>query len=206
MSTTNGNRIMSKGDAVSMAVFMVVGAAFAVFSVVQAIIRITEVLGGGDVRVFAQFAGTPAQAPIGPNGAAVTVELDTAYLLAPDLPLASIIALVLEQLVVAGAVVTVVATLLVVTWNVLHGRMFSKANTRLVATAGIVTFLGVALAPFFANMGANGAFARLSERTFDNVILSAGLVPLFAIAFVAALAATTFTVGERLQRETEGLV
>ena len=204
--TAQSPRIMSRWDAVSMAIFMAFGAAFAVFTVVRAVLRTTEVLSGGAVRVFAQFSGTMADAPIGPDGAPVAVELDTAYLIAPELPVGSVIALVIEQVVIAASVVTVVARLLVLTWNILHGRMFSRANTRLVGTAGVVAFLGVALAPFFANMGANGAFAFLSDRTFDNVILSAGLFPLLTVAFVAALAATTFTVGDRLQRDTEGLV
>ena len=55
-------------------------------------------------------------------------------------------------------------------------------------------------------MGANGAFARLSDRTFDNVVLAADLSQMFIVAFIAALAATTFTVGDRLRRDTEGLV
>lgn len=198
--------IMSRWDAVSMGIFMLIGAAYAMFTVIRSGARIAEVLGGGDVRVFARFSGTMADAPIGPDGAPVPVELDTAYLIAPELPTASVAALVLEQLVIVAAVVTVVTCLLGLTWNILHGRMFSRRNTRLVSTAGIVAFFGVALAPFFANMGANGAFAWISDRTFDNVILAADLSQLFGVAFIAALAATTFTVGDRLQRDTEGLV
>ena len=55
-------------------------------------------------------------------------------------------------------------------------------------------------------MAANGAFAVLSERTFDNVILSVDPFALILAAFVAALLGTVFAVGERLQRDTEGLV
>jgi hypothetical protein len=203
---TKQDAIMSRWDAASMAVFMLIGAAFAVWTVVAAVPRIIEVLANQDVRVFAEFAGTMADAPIGPDGAPVAVELDTAYLVAPELPVASVGALVIEQLVIVAAVVTVVTCLLLLTWNVLHGRMFSRTNTRLVATAGIVAFFGVALAPFFGNMGANGAFAWISDRTFDNVILAADFAQLVTVAFIAALAATTFTVGDRLQRDTEGLV
>lgn len=205
-TNTKPEPVMSRWDAASMAIFMIIGAAFAVFTVVRSVIRTVEVLGGGDVRVFAQFAGTMAEAPIGPDGAPVPVELDTAYLIAPELPIASLGALVIEQIVISVSVVTVVACLLLLTWNVLHGRVFSKTNTQLVGTAGIVAFFGVALAPFFANMGANGAFAWISDRTFDNVILAADLTQLFTVAFIAALAATTFTVGDRLRRDTEGLV
>ncbi len=93
-----------------------------------------------------------------------------------------------------------------VTWNVLHGRMFSKTNTRLVGTAGIVTFLGVAAAPFFA------IWARTARspgsRTARSTTWSSPptWLQLLTVGFLGALAVTTFTVGDRLQRDTEGLV
>jgi tetrahydromethanopterin S-methyltransferase subunit E len=46
----------------------------------------------------------------------------------------------------------------------------------------------------------------LSDRTFDNAILSINPFALILGAFIAALLSTVFAVGERLQRETEGLV
>jgi hypothetical protein len=75
-----------------------------------------------------------------------------------------------------------------------------------VGTAGIVGVLGFAAVPFLGNMGANAAFAQLSDRTFDNVVMSVDLFPYVLGAFVAALAATVFAVGDRLRREAEGLV
>ena len=51
------------------------------------------------------------------------------------------------------------------------------------------------------------AIAWLSERTFDRGAIQLIDVPsLFGIAFVAGLAGTVFAVGDRLQRDTEGLV
>ena len=66
--------------------------------------------------------------------------------------------------------------------------------------------VGVVLAPFFGNMGANGAFAAISQGDFSNVILSANLAQLFGITFLGALGTTVFMVGDRMQRDTEGLV
>jgi hypothetical protein len=96
--------------------------------------------------------------------------------------------------------------LLLLAWSVLQDRVFSRRNTTLVVTAGITGLLGVAAHPFFGNMAANGAFAELSEGTFDNIVMTIEPAALLFAAFVAALAATVFTVGERLQRDTEGLV
>lgn len=205
-STTSPYRALSRGDTVAMSVFFVVGAIFVVGTAISAVSNIIGLFADSTTRVFAEFAGTPAQAPIGPDGASVTVELDSAFLLADRLPFASVVALVLEQVVVVAAVVTVVTTLLLVMWSILRGRVFGRRNTTLIGTAATAGFAGVALAPFFGNMGANGAFAAISGGDFDNVIVSANLVQLFGIAFIGALGTTVFVVGDRLQRDTEGLV
>lgn len=199
-------RLMSRADAVSMGVFMVAGIAIAAWTLIAAALRIIEVLGGGQLRVYAEFAGTPAEAPIGPGGAARTIELGSGWLLTDALPGASVAALAIEQVVLAAVVTTVIGCLLALTGNILRGRMFSRTNTRLVTIAGLTGIAGMFLVPFFANMGANGAFAAISDREFDNVILSMDLFPFILIAFIAALASTVFGVGDRLRRETEGLI
>jgi len=199
-------KVWSRWDASAMWFYGLLGAAFVVWTIVQAILRIVEVVGNHDVRVFAVFAGTPAEAPIGPDGAPVTIELDTAYLLPPELPIASVVALVLEQVVVIAAVTVGVGSLLLLMWGLLHGRVFNRRHTALVATATGAVLFGLIAGPFFANMGSNGAFAWISERTFDNVILSVNLVQWFGVAFVGSIVTTAFSVGDRLQRDTRGLV
>ncbi|MFG6402209.1 MULTISPECIES: hypothetical protein [unclassified Microbacterium] len=199
-------RTLSRPDTGGLIGFMIAGAIIAILTVGRAVVRISEVLGGADVRVPAEFAGTPAEAPIGPGGAPVTVELDTAVLIAPELPAASVAALVLEQVTVALTIVVVVGALLWLTANIIRGRIFSRTNTALVITAGFAGLIGYCLAPFFANMGANGAFARISDRTFDNVVMSVDLFPLLFLAFLVGLAGTVFGIGDRLRRETDGLV
>lgn len=206
MSPKSSERVLSKSDAASLAIFMVAGVAIAVWSVAAAVLRIIEVLPGRDVPVLAVFHETPAQAPIGPDGAAVTVTLESAWITASELPVASVWALVIQQIVQAGAIVTVVACLLLLTRNVMRGTVFSKRSTRLVVTAAVTALVGYALVPFFGNMGANGAFAMISDRTFDNIILSMDFLTFVVIAFIGALGSTAFTIGARLQRETEGLV
>ncbi len=203
---TKTERALSRPDAAALIGFMVSGAVIAVWVVVNAVRRVLEVIPNRDVPVTAVFDGTPAQAPLGPDGAAVTVELATARLIAPELPVASVIALVIEQIALVATVLVVVGALLWLTKNIVRGTIFSRTNTALVSTAGIVGLLGFCAVPFFANMGANGAFAWISDRTFDNAVMSVDLFPLLLLAFIAALASTGFTVGDRLQRETAGLV
>jgi hypothetical protein len=197
---------LSRADRVSMWILIAAAAAIAVTTAILAGIRIVEVLGNRDVEVLGEFAGTLAQAPIGPDGALVEVELDRAVLTVPSLPVAGVGALVLQQLALVATIWVVVATLTLVTLSAMRGRTFSRRNTRLVGAAGIVGVLGFAAVPFLGNMGANAAFAQLSDHTFSNVIMSVDLFPYVLGAFVAALAGTVFAVGDRLRREAEGLV
>jgi hypothetical protein len=117
-----------------------------------------------------------------------------------------VIALVLQQVALVLTVVTIVTCLSYLARSVFTGRLFGRGNTRLVGTAGIVGLVGFAAIPFFGNMGANAAFAQLSDGTFDNVIMSIEPFPFILGAFAVALAATVFVVGERLQRDAEGLI
>lgn len=205
-TTTTTRRAIKRADAVSLWLFMTAGAAIAVWVTWAAVARIIEVLPNRDVAVLGWFAGTPAEAPIGVDGAPVTVELEQAVLEVPELPIASLWSIVIQQVVLVVAVVVVVGALIWLSRNVARGAVFSRTNTVLVSTAGIVGLLGYFAVPFFGNMAANGGFAVISDRTFDNVIISIEPFTLVLAAFVVALLSTVFAIGERLQRDTEGLV
>ena len=208
MQTTHmtPTRSIKRADAVSLWLFMAAGAAIAVWVTWTAIARIIEVLPNRDVAVLAPFAGTPAEAPIGADGAPVTVELEQAVLTVPELPIASIWAIVIQQVVLVLAVVAVVTALIWLSRNVARGVVFCRTNTVLVSTAGMVGLLGYFAVPFFGNMASNGGFAVLSDHTFNNVIMTLDPFALVLAAFVVALMSTVFAIGERLQRDTEGLV
>jgi hypothetical protein len=197
---------IKRADAAALWAFIVAGAAIAAWVAWTAVDRIIEVLPNRDVAVLAPFAGTPAEAPIGPDGAPVRVELEQAVLTVPELPIASVWAIVIQQVVLVVTVVAVVSALIWLSRNVARGVVFSRTNTVLVATAGFVGLLGYFAVPFFGNMASNGGFAVLSERTFDNVIMTLEPFSLVLAAFVVALMSTVFAIGERLQRDTEGLV
>ncbi|MGH3705268.1 MAG: hypothetical protein ACRDT9_11610, partial [Agromyces sp.] len=64
---------ISRSDTVALWLFMVAGAVIAVWGIAAAVLRILEVAPNRDVAVAAEFAGTSAEAPIGPDGALVTV-------------------------------------------------------------------------------------------------------------------------------------
>lgn len=206
MTTTTPSRTLSRADTAAMWLFIVVGIGVFVVSVVAAVTRIASAFGSAPVHVPAWFAGTRADAPIGPDGAAVSVELDRAILTTDALSAAGKGALVLEQVVAVAAIGSLIGCLIALTVSTMRGRVFSRRNTVLVTTAGIALFLWIFGVPFFGNMVANDAFRAISAGTFDNAIATVDVTGLFLAAFVIAISSTVFTVGERLQRETEGLV
>ncbi len=196
----------SRADRIGITIFMGAGLAIIVWSIVSAVIRIIEVAGGASTRVLAEFAGTIAQAPIGPGGAAVDVELDRAVLRTSELPTFSIVSIVLQQVAVTASIVVVVTCLLLLSRSLLKGMIFNRRNSWLVGVASIVGLLGAAAGPFFSNMAANGAFAAISGGDFENVVMTIDVLPYVLGAFIVAIIGTAFTIGERLQRDTTGLV
>ena len=103
--------------------------------------------------------------------------------------------------------VAAVVLLLVLCVGILRGDIFSRRHTVIVTAVGVITLVGAFGVPFFHNMVANGALAWLSDRTYDRGLTQQIDLPvLIAIGFVAGLSSTVFAVGDRLQRDTEGLV
>ncbi len=203
---TPTRNVPSRGDRIGIAVFIGVGAVIAAVSVIAAAIRIVEVLGSRTVSVLGEFLGTPAQAPIGPGGAMVEVLLDRAVLTTEELPIASLVALILQQVIVAASIVVGVTCLVLLSLSILRGVIFTRRTSRLVLIASIAALVGVAADPIFGNMAANGAFAAISDGEFNNVIMTLDAFPYVLGAFVVAIVGTVFSVGERLQRDTAGLV
>lgn len=197
---------ITSSDRGTLWLLVVVGAAIAVFTAVQGVVRIIELARNDGVVVPAVFRGTVADAPLGPGGAPVEVELERATLHVASLPPAAVGAGILEVVTVIASVTLGMALLILLTRELLAGRVFSPRNTRLVMTAGITVIAGLALAPFFGNMVANSAFADLSDGSFDNVVMSVDLQTLAVSTFVAIFISAVFTVGDRLQRDQEGLV
>ncbi len=124
------SRVLSRGDTAGFVLFLIGGVAIAVAAVVQAIADIARVLPNRDITLLAPFAATDAQAPLGPGGSAVTVQLDSASVTVASLQPASLAALVISHAVFAAAMVTVVTLLLVLCFGILRGRIFSRRTRR----------------------------------------------------------------------------
>lgn len=205
MSPTQNPTHVSRRDRIAMITFMVIGTAIIFLTVVAAVVRIVEITTDSPVTVLARLSDTTVETPIGDNGASVTLDVSSAYLTAP-LPTAAIWFLIMQQIVATATTVIVVSSLLLLSGAVLRGAVFSKRNTALVATAGVSAVIGTVVAATLENLGAAELLLDIAGPSFPVLLANFDPFTYILAAFAAGLITLVFVVGERLQRETEGLV
>ena len=203
-STKQGT--LSRGDAGALIAFCIAGVAIAAYITVFSIIRIIELASGTMVPVMVEFVDQPVEAPLGAGGANITLALDSAILTAPSLPPVAIGAGILGQLAQIVTIVVVIGCLMLLARSILSGAVFSRRNTVLVMVAGIVGLVGFAAVRFFENMLANAAVAVVTDNAVNNAVMSIEPFTFILAAFIISVIGTAFVIGDRLQRETEGLV
>ncbi|MFJ4175174.1 hypothetical protein [Microbacterium sp. NPDC089696] len=205
MSSTKNDRTLSRGDVASLVGFCIAGVVIALYFTVFSITRIVELARGTDVAVPIEFLGDSVDLPLA-TGGTIPVALDSGTILAPQLPLVAVVPGILAQVVQIIAVVVVIACLILLARSTIGGRIFGRGRTALVATAGITGLLGFSGVRFFDNMLANATVSRLTDNAIDNAVITVEPFPFILAAFVIALITTVFSIGDRLQKETEGLV
>ena len=196
---------LTRSDRVGLLLVIAGGVFAAGVTLVVSVVRIAEIVTNRDVPVRAPFVDTPAQLPVGPDGAAVTVLVDEATVRVSDMAGITVASLVIAQVALAVTVVLVVACGYLLCRNLMRGIAFSRTNSRLITVCSGVILFGWFATTMFGNMGINGAFAALSEHTYDNARFGINWTPCF-VALALAVVAVAFQTGERLQRDTEGLV
>lgn len=178
-----------------------------VATVVDAVTRLVDVVPNRDVPVEVQLATSTQSIAIEGVAESVPAELDRFTVHVSDLPFATYVSVIGTVVVPAF---TIVAVLVCLTWllrNIGAGQFFSRTNTRLVTTAALVSILGWVLTLAFSTFAANGALAQLTtdpEAGFE-ITMNISFLYLFA-AMVAGCVAAAFHTGERMQRDSEGLV
>lgn len=205
MSSTKNDRALSRGDVASLVGFCVAGAVIAIYFTVFSIIRIVELARGTDVAVPVEFRGDSVDLPL-TTGGTIAVGLDSGTIIAPQLPLVAVVPGIIAQIVQIIAVVVVIACLILLARSTIGGRIFGRGRTALVATAGITGLLGFSGVRFFDNMLANATVSRLTDNGIDNAVLTVEPFTFILAAFVVALITTVFSIGDRLQKDSEGLV
>jgi hypothetical protein len=195
-----------KHDVAALWFAIAIGAFAAIWTVVQAVQRILEIVPNRDVPVTAAFADTTATMPIGPGGAEVEVVAEQVVLRVSDMPPVTLWSLILAEVAYAVVVVVTVALVCLTMRNLTRGQAFAKSTVAYVGTLTLVIAVGWVVVWMFRTMGANGGAAALAGDD-DPLNTPFGFEPIvfFAVASLGALAAA-FTIGHKLQRDAEGLV
>ncbi|MFW2512782.1 hypothetical protein ACNI3K_03290 [Demequina sp. SO4-13] len=197
---------LDRSDRIGMYLSIALVAVGAVLAVVPAVERLIEVGDGTDVPVTVPLTGEIAELPLGPDGAAVNATVDTATVIVPDPAPATLFALYAEPVWTALMVLTGAAFAMVLFLRLARGQAFQRGTSRLVYTAAGILLAGWFVGRILTNMTTNGAISALSNYTYeDSVIFETSLLPFFVFVLIGAFAAA-FQIGEKLQRETEGLV
>lgn len=199
------DRALSRGDIGALVGFCIAGVVIAMYFTVFSIVRIIELAGRQQVPVRVEFRGDSVDLPLS-TGGSIPVGIESGTIVAPELPLVAMVPGIIAQVVQIITVVVVIACLIVLARTTIGGRIFGRGRTALVATAGITGLLGFSAVRFFDNMLANATVSRIADNGIDNAVLTVEPFTFILAAFVVALVTTVFSIGDRLQKDTEGLV
>lgn len=205
MSTPSNYR-PAKADRVALVILMLLGAAIIIASAIDFVTSTVRTLGPGQHTINPTFFELPAKLPLGPGGAEVSAVVTAATVDVPALVAPATGFLIAEHATSFVAITTVIVCLLILGKRALRGVFFGRGNTALVVTTGFAAIFGVMLPPILGQMGTTEALLDLSEGDYFSFGVSANAVYFFVAIFVFGIIATAYTVGARIQRETEGLV
>lgn len=201
----NETRMPPRSDRIAMYITVVIGALGIVLTATRAITRLIEVAPGRDIPVLVPFVDETAALPIGPDGAAVEVAVDQAVVTVPQPAPATLFALWAEPIVFALAIIAGIVVGALFCLRLARGRAFERGTARLVFIGASILAAGWFVGAMLTNMTVNGALSAVSDYTYDGITFSVDVVPVFGLLALGAIGAA-FQIGERLQRDTEGLV
>lgn len=181
---------------------IVYGVAASLTALAVAVYRITEIVSpaGPAVTVGADEASAVLRLPAGAAVDAVVVR-------APELGAGGRAWMIAAVLIAAVAAIIVAAALMRVAFAVRRGRVFAGGATRALTVIAATLTVAVFAWPIVDGMGRQHAVQSLGIRFETLSMLDLlPLLPILLAAVAAAVLAAAFAHGERLQRDTEGLV
>jgi hypothetical protein len=186
-----------------MVAALVLGAIAAVYIVVRLVLRLIEVLPNREVPVPVWIDDATAALPLPDGIAEITLTSGTAVV--SDMPGITLFSVAGAAVISALASLVVIALVMRLCLNLARGRFFTSGNTLLVTGVSASIALGWFVSTLFDQMASNGAIARLTDRALESAQIPFDWTPILAAVAVGTVAAA-FRAGERLTRDTEGLV
>ncbi|GIG25682.1 hypothetical protein [Cellulomonas denverensis] len=198
------------GDQWSVLVF---GAIVVVWNLIVLVRGLIPLFSEPEVDVTVLLSGAELPLPIGPGGTPVAAGVSSAQVAVSDLGPFMMIWAVGAVAVVPLATIAVAVLVLILSRNILRGQFFSRTNTWIITSISLVIagawVLDLGCTLFTSNWalvqvaGPEGADAFSPHSVIEDT--PTAWLPIFAAIAMGALAAA-FSAGERMQRDTEGLV
>ncbi|TKR27510.1 hypothetical protein FA014_00415 [Cellulomonas hominis] len=203
MTTTRAPWFTSRSDLLSV---LVVGGLVIVWQAIGLIASVARIAPNSDAPVDVLLMGAPVELPLGPDGAPLAATVDSATLTVSDMPIATHLAAIGAAAVPPLATIGVTVCVLLLCRRMLAGQFFSGTITRLI-TAVSLLIAGGWVAWFGCSvLASNGVLALVADRALaEQITFQVSWTPILTSMAVGALAAA-FHAGEKLQRDTEGLV
>ncbi len=199
---------LRRSERVSLLFFAVVAAAFGIAIAVSASGAIAGVVNGAETHLLLSTAqAVPLDAATGP-ASLISGTFESANVVISGLNFGS-------RALIAGGILArtltylaLALTIVVLCIGLFRGRPFTRSVTWMLTTASLVLMTGGLMGSALTVAGQFAIAAQLNSDPTQSVFPFAGnadLVPVFIGLGLGAVAAA-FEIGERLQRDTEGLV
>jgi hypothetical protein len=196
-------------DRSDVVVTVLVAAAVVVGAVVVMVRRVAELVGGGPVPVRVELsADEVVRAPLGPDGAEIAASAGSVVVDVPHLAGFARAAALLEAVTVPAAYAVTAVCLALFCRRVVRGLTFTAATTRLVLVATVAVLIAWLVQVGASTVVGSAARAALGGGDADVGTVFVTSLPLGLLLVAVALGAVAgaMRVGERVQRDTEGLV
>ncbi|SDS09670.1 hypothetical protein [Microterricola viridarii] len=208
MSTHTAGFQLRRSERGSLLFFTVVAAAYGILVAVGSAARIVSVLSAPTVeaQMSAVFA-VPASAVTG-AATLVSGSFDSAQLVLADVSTTARLLLAGSALALGLAQVLIAGTIVFTSVGLVRGRPFGRRMTWLLATASITLIAGGLLGYALGTAAQFTIAAELNPDPVGSVFPFAGGFDLTIVfvGVVLGVVAAAFEIGERMQRDTEGLI
>jgi hypothetical protein len=200
----NDQQLPSRYDRTGLYMYIAFGAGAVLVTLWQMVTRLLEVAPGRDIPVTVPLEQAAAL-PMGPGGTAVEVGVREAVVTVADPAPATLFALWAHPIATSLAIVAGIVVGVLFCLRIARGRAFQTGTYLLVYLGVGILAAGWFLGWLTGAMSANGAVASISDRGYDIPPYPTDWTPVFAI-FALTAVALALQVGERMRRDTEGLV
>ncbi|MFV0633898.1 hypothetical protein [Demequina sp.] len=201
----NDSRMPDKSDRIATYFSAAMVAAVAATFVWLAIQRVREVAAGGAIPVEVPVDEEAVSLPVGPGGAMEEAAATTAIVGVEDPASATLFALYAQPIWMAVAVCAGLAIALAFFRRLARGRAFDKGTAALAWGGATVLTAGWFVGGILTDMTTNGALSAISDGSYEALTFETDIFPVVATLMVGAVA-VALQIGEKLQRESEGLV